>query len=81
MKLKLSPIDQLLEDYEKETLRQAFSVVGKLPMDVIKMLGQDKASMLEIIRNAIEELKSKHRRGQRQRPSPFPAEISTRCGK
>jgi hypothetical protein len=62
LKLKLSPIDQLLEDYEKEkeTLRQAFSVIGKLPMDVIKMLGQDKASMLEIIKKAIEGLKSKY---------------------
>jgi hypothetical protein len=62
LKLKLSPIDQLIEDYEseKETLRQAFSVIGKLPQDVIKMLGQDKASMIEIIRKAIEGLKSKY---------------------
>ncbi|MDR1174559.1 MAG: class I SAM-dependent methyltransferase, partial [Treponema sp.] len=41
LRLKLSPIDRLIEDYEneKETLRQAFSVIGKLPQDVIKMLG------------------------------------------
>jgi hypothetical protein len=62
LKLKLTPIDQLVEDYEneKETLRQAFSVIGKLPQDVIKMLGQDKASMIEIIRKSIEGLKSKY---------------------
>jgi hypothetical protein len=62
LKLKLTPIDQLVEDYEneKETLRQAFSVIGKLPKDVIKMLGQDKASMIEIVKKAIEGLKSKY---------------------
>jgi hypothetical protein len=62
LKLKLSPIDQLVEDYEneKETLRRSFSMIGKLPQDVIKMLGQDKASMLEIIKQSIKGLKSKY---------------------
>jgi SAM-dependent methyltransferase len=62
LKLKLSPIAELIEDYEneKETLRQAFSVIGKLPLEVVKMLGQDKRSMLEIIKKAIEGLKSKY---------------------
>jgi hypothetical protein len=62
LKLKLAPIDQLVEDYEneKETLRQAFSVIGKLPKNVVEMLGQDRGSMMEIIRKSISGLKVKY---------------------
>jgi hypothetical protein len=60
--LKKAPIDQLVDDYETEkaNLGDAFKAIGKLPPEIIKLLGQDKASMLEIIRKAIEGLKSKY---------------------
>jgi hypothetical protein len=62
LKLNLAPIDQLIEDYEneKETLRQAFAVIGKLPQNVVEMLGQDRRSMMEIIRKSISGLKTKY---------------------
>jgi hypothetical protein len=62
LKLKLVPIDQLIENYEneKETLRQAFSVIGKLPQNVVVMLGQDRGSMMAIIRKSISGLKTKY---------------------
>jgi hypothetical protein len=58
----LSPIDQLIADYEreKETLGEAFRAIGKLDIAIINRLGQDKKSMLEIIRNSFESLKSKY---------------------
>lgn len=60
--LKKTPIDQLVADYEreKENLRAAFHEIGKLSTEIIKMMGQDKRSMLEIIRKSIEGLKSKY---------------------
>ena len=60
--LKMTPIDQLISDYEreKENLGAAFQAIGKLEPEVIKLMGQDKKSMLEIIRKAIEGLKSKY---------------------
>lgn len=60
--LKKTPIDQLVSDYEheKENLGAAFRAIGKLNPEIIKLLGQDKKSMLEIIRKAIESLKSKY---------------------
>ena len=60
--LRNSPIDQLLIDYEqeKQNLAEAFRAIGKLEPAIIKLMGQDKNSMLEIIRKAIEGLKSKY---------------------
>jgi len=60
--LKKAPIDQLVSDYErdKENLGAAFRAIGKLEPEIIKLMGQDKKSMLEIIRKAIEGLKSKY---------------------
>jgi len=60
--LKKTPIDQLLSDYEaeRENLSNAFRAIGKLDPAIIKLLGQDKASMLEIIRTSIKGLKKKY---------------------
>jgi SAM-dependent methyltransferase len=60
--LNQTPIDQLISDYEheKETLGAAFKAIGKLDPAIIKLMGQDKASMLEIIKISIEGLKSKY---------------------
>jgi hypothetical protein len=60
--LKQTPINQLISDYEheKENLGAAFKAIGKLKPEIIKLLGQDKKSMLEIIRKSIEGLKSKY---------------------
>jgi len=60
--LKKTPIDQLVSDYEreKENLGAAFRAIGTLEQQIIKLMGQDKKSMLEIIRKAIEGLKSKY---------------------
>jgi hypothetical protein len=60
--LKKTPIDQLVDNYETEkaNLGAAFKAIGKLPPEIIKLLGQDKKSMLEIIRKSIEGLKSKY---------------------
>jgi hypothetical protein len=60
--LKKTPIDQLISDYEtdKQNLGEAFKAIGKLEPAIIKLMGQDKASMLEIIKKAIEGLKSKY---------------------
>jgi hypothetical protein len=60
--LRQTPIDRLVSDYEtdKQNLGEAFRAIGKLDPAVIKLMGQDKASMLEIIRKAIEGLKSKY---------------------
>jgi hypothetical protein len=60
--LKQTPIDQLVSDYEteKQNLGEAFRAIGKLDPAIIKLMGQDKASMLEIIRKSIEGLKSKY---------------------
>jgi SAM-dependent methyltransferase len=60
--LKKAPIDQLVLDYEleKQNLGEAFKAIGKLDHEIIKLMGQDKKSMLEIIKQAIEGLKSKY---------------------
>jgi hypothetical protein len=60
--LKMAPIDQLVSDYEteKQSLGEAFRAIGKLDPAIIKLMGQDKASMLEIIKKSIEGLKSKY---------------------
>jgi SAM-dependent methyltransferase len=60
--LKMTPIDQLVSDYEeeKQNLGAAFKAIGKLKPEIIKLLGQNKESMLEIIRKAIEGLKIKY---------------------
>jgi len=60
--LRQTPIEQLVIDYEEERLNlgKAFTAIGKLNPEIIKLLGQDKKSMLEIIRKSIEGLKSKY---------------------
>jgi hypothetical protein len=60
--LKMTPIDQLVSDYEveKENLGNAFRAIGKLNTEIIKLMGQDKKSMLEIIKKSIEGLKTKY---------------------
>jgi len=60
--LKKAPIDQLLSDYEaeRENLSNAFRAIGKLNAEIIKLMGQDKNSMLEIIRKSIKGLKKKY---------------------
>jgi len=60
--LKQTPIEQLLSDHEteRENLGNAFRAIGKLDAEIIKLLGQDKKSMLEIIRQSIENLKLKY---------------------
>lgn len=60
--LKNTPIEQLVIDYEreKESLGAAFKAIGNLETEIIKLMGQDKKSMLEIIRKSIEGLKSKY---------------------
>jgi hypothetical protein len=60
--LKMTPIDQLLADYEteRETLGNAFRAIGKLDQAIIKLMGQDKKSMLEIIKTTIKGLKKKY---------------------
>jgi hypothetical protein len=60
--LKHTPIDQLVSDYEteKQSLGEAFRAIGKLDQAIIKLMGQDKKSMLEIIKKSIEGLKSKY---------------------
>jgi hypothetical protein len=57
-----TPIDQLIDEYDREriSLGEAFSAIGKLDSDIIKLMGQDKASMLEIIKKSIRGLKSKY---------------------
>jgi hypothetical protein len=42
-----------LPEAERENLGAAFKAIGKLEPEIIKLLGQDKKSMLEIIRKAI----------------------------
>jgi SAM-dependent methyltransferase len=60
--LKMTPIDQLISDFERDrkNLGAAFQAIGRLESEIIKLMGQDKKSMLEIIRKAIEGLKSKY---------------------
>jgi len=60
--LKQTPIDQLLSDYEREReeLGNAFRAIGKLDPAIIKLMGQDKSSMLEIIKESIKGLKKKY---------------------
>jgi SAM-dependent methyltransferase len=66
--LKKAPIDQLVDDYETEkaALGEAFAAIGKLSPAIFAALSQgkkfkvDKASMLEIIKQAISGLKSKY---------------------
>jgi NACalpha-BTF3-like transcription factor len=62
LKLKQTDIDLLIERYEedKENLRKAFEIIGTLDSDIIKMFGQTKDSMLEIIRKSIKGLKHKY---------------------
>jgi len=60
--LKQTPIDQLLSDYEREReeLGNAFRAIGKLDPAIIKLMGQDKSSMMEIIKESIKGLKKKY---------------------
>ena len=60
--LKRTPIDQLIDDYERERegLGAAFKAIGKLEPEIIALLGQDKKSMLEIIKQSWEGLKTKY---------------------
>jgi len=60
--LKMTPIDQLISDYdtERENLGNAFRAIGKLDPAIIKLMGQDKKSMLEIVKQSIEGLKLKY---------------------
>jgi hypothetical protein len=60
--LKKTPIEQLISDYEteKQNLGEAFKSIGKLDRAVIKLMGQDKESMLEIIKQTIKGLKLKY---------------------
>jgi len=70
--LKHTPIDQLVIDYEaeKENLGAAFKAIGKLNPEIIKLMGQDKKSMLEIIRKSISSLKSKYWRAAFEKLDP-----------
>jgi hypothetical protein len=70
--LKLAPIDQLIADYEreKETLGETFKAIGRLDPATIKQMGQDKKSMLEIIRKSYEGLKSKYWRAAFDKLAP-----------
>jgi len=78
--LKLAPIDQLLADYEKEkeTLGETFRAIGKLAPEVIKQMGQDKKSMLEIIRKAIAGLKSKYWRAAFDKLDPVQERMTSK---
>lgn len=60
--LKMTPIEQLLSDYETERaqLGDAFRAIGKLDPAIIKLMGQNKDSMLEIIKESIKGLKKKY---------------------
>jgi hypothetical protein len=60
--LKQTPIDLLVGSYEceKEALGEAFRAIGKLDAAIIKLMGQDRDSMLEIIRKSIEGLRLKY---------------------
>lgn len=44
-----------------QALIEGFQAIGKLPERIIKSIGLDKASIIEIIRNNIEGLKSRFR--------------------
>ena len=60
--LKETPMERLIGAYEreKETLGKAFRAIGNLEPEIIKLMGQDKKSMLEIIRQAYGGLRSKY---------------------
>ena len=70
--LRRKPIDQLIDDYEREreNLGAAFKAIGKLEPQIIKLMGQDKRSMLEIIKQSIENLKSKYWRAAFEKLDP-----------
>ncbi|MCL2210822.1 MAG: DUF4942 domain-containing protein [Treponema sp.] len=70
--LKQTPIEQLISDYEieKKTLGDAFIAIGKLDAEIIKLLGQDKKSMLEIIRKTFKRLRSKYWRAAFEKLEP-----------
>jgi hypothetical protein len=54
-------VDELVEqyNYEMQTLIEGFQAIGKLPERVIKSIGLNKASIIEIIRQNIEDLKTR----------------------
>lgn len=62
LSLVKKPIDKLLDDYEEEKkiLFEAFKTIGKLPINIIQMFGQDKKSMIETLRKSIKNLKYKY---------------------
>jgi len=70
--LKQTPIELLITNYEaeKETLGEAFRAIGKLDSEIIQLLGQDKKSMLEIIRKSISNLKKKYWRASFEKLDP-----------
>ena len=78
--LKDTPINQLVADYEreKETLGAAFKAIGKLDTAIIKLLGQDKESMLEIIRKSISGLKSKYWRAAFEKLEPVQTRMTNK---
>jgi hypothetical protein len=78
--LKKTPIEQLVDDYETEktNLGAAFKAIGKLPPEIIKIMGQDKKSMLEIIRKSIEGLKSKYWRAAFDKLDPVRKRMTKR---
>ncbi len=78
--LKNTPIEQLVDDYEteKENLGDAFRSIGKLNPEIIKLMGQNKESMLEIIRKSIEGLKSKYWRAAFDKLDPVRGRMTRR---
>jgi phage-related protein len=76
--LKLTPVDQLISDYEaeKQSLGDAFKAIGKLDAEIIRLLGQDKKSMLEIIRQSFGSLKSKYWRAAFDRLEPVKSRMT-----
>ena len=78
--LKKTPIDQLIDEYENEkaNLGAAFKAIGKLEPEIIKLMGQNKNSMLKIIRKAIEGLKSKYWRAAFENLEPVKERMTRR---
>jgi hypothetical protein len=78
--LKQTPIDQLITDYEieKQSLGEAFRAIGKVDPAIIRLLKQDKNSMLEIIRKSIEGLKSKYWRAAFDKLEPVRTRMTRR---
>jgi len=78
--LKETPIAHLLGCYEreKETLGKAFRAIGNLEPEIIRLMGQDKKTMLEIIRQAIGGLKSKYWRAAFDKLEPVQTRMTKR---